>query len=120
MKILLNVSTIIVAGAIAYLSLRPSVQMAEVNDKVGHFIAYFVLMLNIGLATWKRKREVLLALYFTVGYGVLMEFGQYFVPGRDFSLLDMFANAAGAVLGAGLLLLFGRKIILLLGIKEKR
>lgn len=120
MRNLLIVSTVIVALAIAYLSLRPSVQMVEVNDKVGHFIAYSVLMLNAGLAFWKRKRELIIVLLYVIGYGIVMEVGQYFTPGRFFSFLDMLANASGALLAGGLLLLFGRKIILLLGIKEKR
>lgn len=120
MKNLLKISAVVVAIAIAYLSLKPSIQMVEVNDKVGHFIAYFVLMLNIGLAVWKGKKEVLVALLITTVYGVVMEIGQYFTPGRSFSLLDMLANASGALLAAGILLLIGRKIIILLGIKEKR
>lgn len=119
MKILLKISAGFIAVAIAYLSLKPSVQLGEVNDKIGHFIAYFTLMFITGLAFWKRKREVMMTLTASISYGIFIEIGQYFVPGRSFSVLDMLANAAGALLAGGFLLLIGRKIILLLGIKEK-
>ena len=55
-------------------------QLAEVNDKVGHFIAYFTLMFIMGLAFWKRKKELLTVFFISAAYGVLMEIGQYFVP----------------------------------------
>lgn len=92
-------------------------QLAEVNDKVGHFIAYFTLMFIMGLAFWKRKKELLTVFFISAAYGVLMEIGQYFVPGRSFSFLDMLANASGALLATGFLLLFGKNIIHLLRIK---
>ena len=117
MKIVLRITTVVVLIGIAYLSLRPSVQLVEVNDKVGHFIAYFTLMFVMGLGFWKRKKELLMAFVISAIYGVLMEIGQYFVPGRSFSFLDMLANASGALLATGFLLLFGKNIIHLLRIK---
>ena len=117
MKIVLRITTVVVLIGIAYLSLRPSVQLVEVNDKVGHFIAYFTLMVVMGLGFWNRKKELLMAFVISAIYGVLMEIGQYFVPGRSFSFLDMLANASGALLATGFLLLFGKNIIHLLRIK---
>ena len=117
MKILLRLMTLCVLIGIAYLSLRPSVQLVEVNDKVGHFIAYFTLMFLMGLGFWKKKKELLRALVISAVYGVFMEVGQYFVPGRSFSFLDMLSNASGALLATGFLLLFGKNIIHLLRIK---
>lgn len=113
-------AVVIVALAIAYLSLRPTANIGQINDKLGHFIAYFVLMFITGLAFWRGKSEVIAGLIFAAGYGMLMEVGQHFVPGRTFSILDMLANASGALLAGGFLLLFGKKIIHLLGIKENR
>jgi VanZ family protein len=109
--------TVCVAIGIAYLSLKPSVQLVEVNDKIGHFIAYFTLMFVMGLAFWNRKRELFMAFLISAAYGIAMEIGQYFVPGRSFSFLDMVANATGALLATGLLLLIGKNIIHLLRIK---
>jgi len=117
MRIIFKILTLVVLVGIAYLSLRPSIQLVEVNDKVGHFIAYFTLMFVMGLGFWKKKRELLTAFIMSAIYGVLMEIGQYFVPGRSFSFLDMLANASGALLATGLLLLFGKNIIHLLRIK---
>jgi VanZ family protein len=31
--------------------------------------------------------------------GVLLEIGQYFIPGRTFSLMDIAANSLGVILG---------------------
>lgn len=120
MRLILRLAVVIVALAIAYLSLRPTANIGQINDKLGHFIAYFVLMFITGLAFWRGKSEVIAGLIFAAGYGMLMEVGQHFVPGRTFSILDMLANASGALLAGGFLLLFGKKIIHLLGIKENR
>lgn len=117
MRIIFKILTLVVLIGIAYLSLKPSVQLVEVNDKVGHFIAYFTLMFLMGLGFWRKKKELLTAFVISAIYGVLMEMGQYFVPGRSFSFLDMLANASGALLATGFLLLFGKNIIHLLRIK---
>ena len=117
MRIIFKILTLVVLIAIAYLSLKPSVQLVEVNDKVGHFIAYFTLMFLMGLGFWNKKSELLIAFVLSAIYGALMEIGQYFVPGRSFSFLDMLANASGALLATGFLLLFGKNIIHLLRIK---
>ncbi len=117
MRLLLKLTTLGVLIGIAYLSLRPSVKLVEINDKAGHFIAYFTLMFFMGLAFWKRKTELFVAFSISAFYGLLMEIGQYFVPGRTFSFLDMLANASGALLATGFLLLFGKNIIHLLRIK---
>ena len=61
MRIIFKILTLVVIIGIAYLSLRPSVQLVEVNDKVGHFIAYFTLMFVMGLGFWKKKKELLMA-----------------------------------------------------------
>ena len=117
LKSILKIASVFIGLAIAYLSLRPTIHIGEVNDKVGHFIAYFTLMFVMGLGFWKKKKELLMAFVTSAIYGVLMEIGQYFVPGRSFSFLDMLANASGALLAIGFLLLFGKNIIHLLRIK---
>jgi len=49
------------------------------------------------------ERKVwLICLGITLGYGMLDEFHQLFVPGRYASLLDMLLNTVGAVLATGL------------------
>ena len=48
------------------------------------------------------RRALIFAIVITALIGSITELGQAFVPGRDASLFDLFANWIGAVLGAGL------------------
>ncbi|MEN9968010.1 MAG: hypothetical protein RIR94_179 [Bacteroidota bacterium] len=78
----------------------------RVNDKVGHFIAYAILSL-IALIVWRKRQtkfKIGLALAL-IGYGLLMEFLQGFVPGREVSAYDLLANSIGVGIGY---LLFSR------------
>ncbi|MDR2019268.1 MAG: VanZ family protein [Treponema sp.] len=81
-------------------------------DKVMHFAAYAVLA--AALSPWfpRRKQGRLEAFLLTACiasvYGVIDEIHQYFVPGRDCSLLDWIADALGAAAGAGAALAAGR------------
>jgi VanZ family protein len=78
----------------------------RVNDKVGHFIAYALFSLN-ALVVWRQratKFKIGLGLAL-VGYGLLMEFLQGFVPGREVSGYDLLANSIGVGIGY---LLFSR------------
>jgi VanZ family protein len=73
--------------------------VAEVNDKLNHMLAFYVLGLLAdfawpGTAFYTRKAFLLL------GYGVLIEIIQYFLPYRSFSLFDLGADAFGLLLYA--------------------
>ncbi len=78
-------------------------------DKLAHFGAYFVLCgLWILALSWKHpplrvSRLLGLALLLTIGYGMLDEIHQLFVPNRFGSLADLLADALGALAAAGLL-----------------
>ncbi|MDX1442696.1 MAG: VanZ family protein [Gammaproteobacteria bacterium] len=64
-------------------------------DKLVHVSMY--LALGAWLACLVRKSiALLLAL---AAYGIGLEFGQEFVPGRGLDILDMLANVTGAALG---------------------
>lgn len=76
-------------------------------DKVLHAGAYAVLA---ALAAWALTRGrlraatwpvLLAACLISVLYGATDEFHQSFVPGRDADVLDLFADALGAVAAAG-------------------
>jgi len=86
------------AIVIAWLSLSPpSDQAAPVgNDKIGHVLAYGALtMATLWAAGWQRWFPALIA---CLAYGAIMEVAQGLMPfGREFSLLDMVANTAGAL-----------------------
>lgn len=111
---LLKISAVIVLVGITILSLMPprSGMNIEVNDKIGHFIAYCVLMVNIGLFTPSKK--YLYALIFVVGYSAVMEYCQGFVPGRMVSWADVLANFTGACIGLLVLFSFKKSILKLL------
>lgn len=73
----------------------------QLNDKVGHFIGYGILSLNTFLVFgFRSKWHTTFILLFLIGWGVLMEWLQGFVPGRDVSGLDIVANAIGVAIGA--------------------
>ena len=87
-------------GLTAYLSLMPQeFQPSGINiwDKLSHSIAFAALALSAALGWPKRDfvRSVLIPLLI---FGVLIEVIQYFIPMREFSLLDMLADAVGIII----------------------
>lgn len=93
-------SAVILFCVITTLSLLPPESGVEVpgNDKVGHFLAYTVLSLNVALLFKGRKTQII-ALILVFLYSVLIEFIQGFIPGREPSGLDLIANLSGIVTG---------------------
>ena len=84
---------------VTWLSLAPLEQLPEFNlwDKANHAIAFFVLA---GLARLAFLNPTLLALFIMLMlYGLLTEIAQGFLPFRHFSLLDLLADAIGALPG---------------------
>lgn len=83
------------------------------NDKGAHLLLYcgFGFLLARALAGGLGRRVPAWVLPFVVllamAYGVSDEVHQLFVPHRQFDLLDLAADAAGALLGAGLLWVWG-------------
>lgn len=79
------------------------------NDKVGHFIGYGVLSLNTFLVFRTQTRwQTFLFIAGLIGIGVLMEYFQGFVPGREVSGFDVIANSLGVACGALGYFLWGR------------
>jgi len=77
------------------------------TDKIGHFLAYFVLT---SLALWamvrngqyQNKRAWLLVGGIAL-YGIVLEIVQFgFFPGRYFEWWDMLANLVGALIAKGI------------------
>lgn len=96
---------------IVYLSLKsPNGGVnVQLNDKVGHFIGYGVLSLNTFLVFGFRTRlQTTLILLFLIGWGVLMEWLQGYVPGREVSGLDIVANTIGVAIGTALYFVWKR------------
>ena len=87
-------------GAIVWLSLIPSpptIELAQ-GDKLGHFLAYGILMF------WfcQLYAEARTRLWYALGFaalGVGLEFAQRALGYRSFELFDMAANTIGIGLG---------------------
>ncbi len=78
-----------------------------VSDKVLHFSAYVLLA---GLATLglNQTMTALLSAGSMALLGLLLELGQYFVPGRTPEIADELANCLGVVCGIALAFPFRR------------
>ncbi len=66
------------------------------GDKLNHFMAFFTLALGLR-CFWSRRNGLVFLLL--LGYGMLIEIAQYFIPGRYASGLDVLADVAGIGLG---------------------
>jgi VanZ family protein len=98
--------TLAYAGFIFYLSSRPwsSVPAFPFADKVYHLILYFGFG---GFLLWALRltrlryhgKLIFIAFAIAVLYGLSDEVHQVFVPGREFSFIDLAADAAGAAAG---------------------
>ncbi len=85
-------------------------------DKLLHLTEYAIFgsILAFGILPY-REKLVKAAHYLTViaigwGYAITDEIHQHFVPHRDMSIYDFFADAIGILVGLGLYLLFMRYI----------
>ena len=94
---------------ITILSLLPPKSNLELgkSDKIYHFLAYAILSLNFGFISTK-IRSYFIGIPVLIAYGILMEFFQGLVPGRDLSFYDALANSAGVFSGFFIFRLFSR------------
>ena len=100
---------IILIIAITVLSLLPPKSGLELgkSDKLNHFLAYAILSLNFGFIS-SNIRSYFIGIPFLIAYGLLIEFFQGLVPGRDPSFYDALANSAGVFSGFFVICLFSR------------
>ncbi len=84
---------------ITYFSLTPIEHKVSENvwDKASHFVAYLLLFMFV------RKVHIrfnyLTCVVICCSYSFIIECIQYFIPDRQFDLLDMLANVLGVFLG---------------------
>jgi VanZ family protein len=97
------------AAAIFILSSFSRLPSPPGTDKTHHFVAYGILAAAIvwGLTDRTPRRTTwgiaAAALLLAAVYGATDEWHQGFVPGREVSMLDWLADAAGAAIGAAAL-----------------
>ena len=88
------------AMLVAFLSLQPGDGLSVgPYDKVSHFVTYGIfaaLAHSMHLST----RHYVYVCIGVVAYSGLLEVAQSFVPGREMSALDLFANTLGVLLTA--------------------
>ena len=101
------------AMIIYYLSSQPGTDQPLLfygQDKLFHFIAFGVLgFLTMGAAKATsqgyKQWQLWLAILLVTLYGVLDEFHQYFVPGRNADHFDVIADMLGGMFGVWLMYL---------------
>ncbi len=86
-------ATVIVVTYLATTPLKYPV-VEDINDKVNHFLAFYVLALLVDFSFPKDGFGVTKTLAL-LGYGLLIEVIQYFLPYRSSSLYDLAADGAG-------------------------
>lgn len=86
---------------VIYYSLLPQIEF-PVNfwnaDKAYHCAAYGWLAV-LPMMGFAPRRQAISAALSMIILGILLEIGQYYIPGRSFSLLDITANSLGVILG---------------------
>jgi VanZ family protein len=100
------ISVIISISVLSLLPPKSSLHLGS-KDKISHFLAYFILSSNAFLV-WRISRKSFWLIFILILYGLLLEFFQNFVPGRDSNWLDAFANTTGVLLGFLIIWLFSR------------
>ncbi|MEJ2726297.1 MAG: VanZ family protein, partial [Deltaproteobacteria bacterium] len=95
-------------GLIFYLSSQtdlPAQHLFRGEDKLAHFLVFGILGFLVAGSLGPRYAETplkgtLLIILVVIGYGALDEAHQYFVPGRDTSVMDLTADAVGGFFAA--------------------
>jgi VanZ family protein len=83
-------------------------------DKIFHSAGYMVLALQ-AQPVFATRRGALIAALCMIPFGILMEFGQEFVPNRSSDAFDALANSVGALVGIACALPFRRIAARLVG-----
>ena len=76
-------------------------------DKIFHCAGYMVLALQTQ-PVFSTRRAALIAALAMIPFGIAMEIGQDYVPGRRADSFDALANSAGALIGIALAPAFRR------------
>ncbi len=93
-------------GTVALFSLSPNLGPPkgfgmDKMDKIVHCAGYMVLALQTQ-PVFSTRRAALIAALAMIPFGIAMEIGQVFVPGRSADSFDALANSAGALMGIAL------------------
>jgi len=93
----------LLVGIVVILSvISPSsnVELFRINDKIGHFLAYGMLM--GWFAQWHDSKHYKYLAMIFIAQGIGLEIVQTFLPERVGSFLDILANSLGVLIAWGL------------------
>lgn len=98
--------------AAAYLGLS-AIQIPQVNDKILHFVTFFLLTIAFYfiLDTTRRRVLNLTLLVVTFFLGLGSEFAQGILIGRTFDPIAIAANVAGSLAALGLCLFYHKRML---------
>jgi len=98
-KNLYRIAFFVCLGVIEYLATTTrEIPIIENSwDKANHFIAFFVLYILLSFAY--KYFSTFLKVVLLLAFGMQIEIVQSFIDGRFFSMLDVFADSVGIVLG---------------------
>lgn len=102
-----TIVNLVYAGAISALTLTPTPPAIPVTDWLLHTVAFAVqaaLLHWLLRARMAAMRSLVVAAACAMGYGLMIELLQLFVPGRFFQLSDLLANGIGIAISAATLL----------------
>ena len=94
----LGIGLVVTVIFLSLMASPPKVVSFTFGDKIGHFLAYAVLMGWFGQIFSGRMALIFFALSFAI-MGVSLEYLQGMGPHRQFEYADMVANTIGVVLG---------------------
>ena len=97
-------------AAIVWLSLTPRPPVIDIpqSDKIGHFVAYGLLMFWFSQLYLQRRTRIAYAAGF-IAMGVGLEIAQGALGFRTYDVFDMYANTLGVLLGWAAALCLPRK-----------
>jgi VanZ family protein len=86
-------------GGISLAALPSSnISIFQLNDKVMHFLAFFLYGLGFSLFYQLKRPIWLKSIFVSLSVGGVIEVMQYFIPWRSSEWLDLFADLIGGVL----------------------
>ena len=104
------VCTLVLILSVINIGVLPKTDMPSA-DKIVHAIMYFGItgMLMLNQTSYFRNQITKVQLYFaflfSVGFGILMEIIQYFLPWRSGSIYDLIANTFGTIIAIIIMLI---------------
>lgn len=89
------------------------IMIFQMQDKLVHLVEYGILAILSFYSIlrtwphWQKRTVFLLSVFLAALWGAIDEWHQSFVPNRNADIMDAVADALGAIIGSGFLLVLG-------------